>query len=125
VAADRHAFVQLNVKDPYVLMDPNGPSSLDSVDVTWRIVPENAGAGYFLTGDAACVVDPAASHGVLKAIMSGMLAADLIVKVFRGEVSEMVAREHYRTWTSQWFIRDTEHLRELYSRAIPQVPWPQ
>jgi flavin-dependent dehydrogenase len=125
LAPDRHAFVQLNVNDPYTLMDSQAPLSVKSADVTWRVVPENAGSGYFLAGDAACVLDPAASHGVLKAIMSGILAADLIFKVFRGEISEMLARYHYRTWMCQWFRRDAGRLRELYIGAIPRVSWAQ
>ncbi|MBJ8205870.1 FAD-dependent oxidoreductase, partial [Bacillus cereus] len=48
---------------------PNG------ADVTWRAISQPGGAGYFLVGDAAAVLDPASSHGVLKAIMSGMMAA--------------------------------------------------
>ena len=43
-------------------------------DVTWRIASNLSGKGYFIIGDAAFVLDPLSSHGILKAIMSGMMA---------------------------------------------------
>lgn len=46
-------------------------------DVTWRMAAQTAGPGFFLVGDAACVLDPASSPGVLKAMMSGMMAVHL------------------------------------------------
>jgi flavin-dependent dehydrogenase len=48
-------------------------------DVTWRIISPAAGPGFFLVGDAVAVLDPASSHGVLKALMTGMMAAHLIL----------------------------------------------
>ena len=35
-------------------------------DVTWRAISKPSGNGYFAVGDAAFVLDPASSHGVLK-----------------------------------------------------------
>jgi flavin-dependent dehydrogenase len=89
-------------------------------DVTWRIVDACAGSGYFAIGDAASVLDPAASHGVLKALMSGILAASLIGQVCRGALAEPAAAAHYRAWTGQWFERDSRRLLELY--AALQAP---
>jgi flavin-dependent dehydrogenase len=39
---------------------------------------EIAGAGWIAVGDAACVVDPLASAGVLKALQSGRIGADAV-----------------------------------------------
>jgi flavin-dependent dehydrogenase len=50
-------------------------------DVSWRVVVPAAGPGYFLVGDAAAMLDPASSHGVLKAIMSGMMTAHLVAQI--------------------------------------------
>src|SRR5262249_43132228 len=57
-------------------------------DVTWRMPSCPAGLGYFLAGDAAAVLDPASSHGVLKALMTGMMAGHIIVRRARRELSE-------------------------------------
>jgi hypothetical protein len=50
-------------------------------DVTWRLSDAAAGLGWFIVGDAAAVLDPSCSHGVLKAIMSGMMAGHLAAGV--------------------------------------------
>lgn len=84
-------------------------------DVTWRIVEACAGPGYFIVGDAASVLDPAASHGVLKALMSGMFAGDLICRIHRGSLTEGGAAEMFSEWLSNWFEHDTSRLAEFYS----------
>ena len=87
-------------------------------DVTWRIVPDAAGAGYFLVGDAATVLDPAASHGVLKALMSGMLAGHTVAAVIRHGLAEHEGTAFYRQWVRAWFERDAATLMDLYT-AFP------
>jgi flavin-dependent dehydrogenase len=44
-------------------------------DVTLRMAAQTAGDGWFLCGDAALVLEPSVSHGVLRGPMSGMAAA--------------------------------------------------
>ena len=83
-------------------------------DVTWRVVERPAGLGYFLVGDAAAVLDPASSHGVLKAIMTGMMAAHSILQMVGG------ADEHYVTkaycqWIRNWFEYDVAKLTSFYA----------
>ncbi|MCC6365137.1 MAG: tryptophan 7-halogenase [Bryobacterales bacterium] len=95
-------------------MQPTGPTR--GADVTWRIVDACAGDGYYVAGDAASVIDPASSHGVLKALMSGILAADLIARVHGGSLPESAAGEAFREWTAGWFRRDTKRLAELYAQ---------
>jgi flavin-dependent dehydrogenase len=112
----RLGFGQLNRQPPPDLdeMEPAGPAR--GADVTWRIVDACAGEGYYVTGDAASVIDPASSHGVLKALMSGILAADLIARVHGGSLPESAAGEAFREWTAGWFRRDTQRLAELYAQ---------
>jgi flavin-dependent dehydrogenase len=88
-------------------------------NVTWRIAAAPAGPGYFLVGDAAAVLDPASSHGVLKAIMSGMLAAQAIAQTVQHQVQEDKAVEAYGQWVRSWFMHDVERLRELYA-VLPE-----
>jgi flavin-dependent dehydrogenase len=84
-------------------------------DVSWRIADAPAGPGYFLAGDAAAVLDPASSHGVLKALMSGMMAGHLIVNVLAGNVKPTEAAGFYTRWLRGWFEHDVQKLTELYS----------
>lgn len=58
--------------------------------------------GYFIVGDAAVVLDPAGSHGVLRALMSGMMAAQTSMHVLAGAVDEDAAAHHYCDWMAAW-----------------------
>jgi hypothetical protein len=94
--------------------EPAGP--IRTADVTWTETLEPAGPGYFLLGDAAVVLDPLSSHGVLKALMSGMHAAHLILQCGT-QCSENEAAAAYTAWIQSWFRHDTEHLTRLYADA--------
>jgi flavin-dependent dehydrogenase len=72
-------------------------------------------------GDAAFVLDPLSSHGVLHAVMSGMMAAEMIAKSLLGGVPAAVTAAAYRRWSSAWFAADVARLRELYA-AMPRPP---
>jgi flavin-dependent dehydrogenase len=90
-------------------------------DVTWRVATLPAGSGYFLVGDAAAVLDPASSHGVLKALMSGMMAGHLIARSVRHGASELRGALAYNEWLHQWFEHDVRRLSGLYAR-LPVQP---
>ncbi|WP_341284975.1 NAD(P)/FAD-dependent oxidoreductase [Priestia megaterium] len=85
-------------------------------DMTWRIITKPGGAGYFLVGDAAAILDPASSHGVLKAIMSGMMTGNLVYQILKKQQREDIAIQRYCKWINSWFMHDVEKLRKLYLR---------
>ncbi len=122
VGNDRWAWVRMRFDGidpgqewlPLELEQATSRSPSKGADVTWRMAKQVAGAGWFLLGDAAAVLDPAASHGVLRALMTGMQAASLGVNAIRERVSEQDAASHYTTWLRTWFETDTDRLRELY-----------
>jgi flavin-dependent dehydrogenase len=103
-------FAQLTIHQP-----------MRGVNVTWRRVSRPAGEGYFLVGDAAMVLDPASSHGVLRALMSGRMAGNLIAQSLRDNCTEQQAIQHYCEWIAQWFQHDVDQLRQLY-RILPNPP---
>jgi flavin-dependent dehydrogenase len=90
-------------------------------DVTWRIVSRPAGPGYMCIGDAAAVLDPASSHGVLKGLMSGMMAGHVIAQAAAGHVAERDAIVAYTAWISEMFHADVKALRQLYLE-LPRPP---
>lgn len=85
-------------------------------DVTWRIASKTASESWFLLGDAACVVDPASSHGAIRAIMSGIHAAHLIRECHLKVRSNESAATDYHQWLMRWFEGDLERLRAAYMR---------
>jgi flavin-dependent dehydrogenase len=92
-------------------------------DVSWRWVPCAAGPGYVLVGDAAAVLDPLSSHGVLHALMSGMIAAEMIVTSLIRGVPEHITSASYRRWSASRFGHDEKQLRALYAHLVAPPPW--
>jgi flavin-dependent dehydrogenase len=115
VAWTQLGFTKLRRPPPEAVrqLKPAGP--VRGADVTWRILEACAGSGFFAIGDAASVLDPASSHGVLKAIMSGILAGDLIARAVRGITTESAAAAACQSWNREWFDRDSLRLRALYA----------
>jgi flavin-dependent dehydrogenase len=90
-----------------------------AADVTWRYCNQAAGAGWFIVGDAAVTLDPDSSHGILRALMSGMMAAHLIAQVCRGRSQKDVAA-CYNDWLYRWLKHDVKSLEAFYhERAWP------
>jgi flavin-dependent dehydrogenase len=91
-------------------------------DVTWRLAPA-AGLGYFVAGDAAAVLDPASSHGVLRALMSGMLTGQAVIQALRQTAIAPRLAAGYRAWLRDWFEADVVRLTELYARLPERPAW--
>ena len=128
----RHAWVSLDLMDRRLEKRPGPPSLLSkratcgasgACDVTWKIARPCAGPGYFMVGDAAWVLDPASSHGVLKAVLSAITASEAIEQASanRGSVNELRAR--YIAWMEAWFRRDAAALISAYSRMESSPSW--
>jgi flavin-dependent dehydrogenase len=107
----RAAWVSLTVSNPI-----ESCAMPIGTDVSWRIHRDCAGSGYFLLGDAAAVLDPLSSHGVLRATMSGMLCGHLAALHQRRQISERDVIDQYRSWLTQQFDADVSALSELYHR---------
>ena len=98
-----------------------GGISKKGADVTWRFLERPAGAGYIVAGDAAMVLDPASSHGVLKAIMSGIMAAHLICQMLDEPLLEADLIGDYCEWLRVGFLKDKSILEDLYAN-LPHAP---
>jgi flavin-dependent dehydrogenase len=83
-------------------------------DVTWRMVTHPAHPAWFIVGDAACLLDPLSSKGVLRAMMSGIAAGHLIANVLNGRIAAEAAANVYQHWLSDWFAREALGLATFY-----------
>lgn len=107
--------------DEFSGLEPEGRTR--AIDVTWRCVRSASGPGYWCIGDAAAVVDPAGSHGVIRALMAGITVADLCAGVSAGTFPEQAARAGYGEWVNSGFSRDTADLRAKYSAVAGGNLW--
>jgi len=91
-------------------LEADGPTR--AADVTWRRVAPAAGEGFFLAGDAALVLDPSGGTGVLRGLMTGIMAAHAMTRVSRGELTDQAATEGYDAWLGDWTTEITTRLRQ-------------
>ncbi len=101
---------------PKELTGANAVGNRKAVDVTWKIADVVSDKNYFFIGDAAFVLDPASSHGVLKATMSGIMVAHLIRHANRTGLKEL--HKTYNDWLNEWFTSDKAELETLYSKYL-------
>ena len=88
-------------------------------DVTWRMADRAASTDWFMVGDAAATLDPTSSHGVLKAIISGMTAGHLDRRpssADRAPAEEAAAA--YHDWFAGWFSTDAANLTKFYDQLL-------
>lgn len=86
-------------------------------DVTWGRCQFPAGRGYYCVGDAAAVLDPLSSHGVLKSLMSGIFAAACIADTLHSRAPRARAAAAYADWTRRWFEHDAFRLTAMYAQS--------
>jgi flavin-dependent dehydrogenase len=79
-------------------------------DATCRLYREAAGDGWFLLGDAGCLIDPAGANGVLRAMMSGIMAVHLLAGVRGRMLGGETAAGEYRMWLGALFHATTSTL---------------
>jgi 2-polyprenyl-6-methoxyphenol hydroxylase-like FAD-dependent oxidoreductase len=128
VKDDRCQCVQLSLDPNARPPDPPPPfpaARFRGADVTWRWVPGCAGPGYFLCGDAAAVLDPAASSGVARALASGLKAADLIADVCSKKLDAGAAAADYRRWCANQFVDQATQLAARYAELAEPPAWLQ
>lgn len=128
VAAGEYAWVRLDLRsrdpreqrpDDLAGLTPRGRAR--AADVTWRLLPECSGPGYLVVGDAAALLDPAASHGVLRALVTGVLAGRTCVALRQSTAAGDAAEAGYRRWVEGCFRRAAARLGALY-RVFPEWP---
>lgn len=83
--------------------------------VSWRVSEASAGPGWFLVGDAAAMLDPTSSHGVLKGLMSGVMAGRTATAILRHDAPEIPGLIAYRDWLEGWFDADARVLASAYA----------
>jgi len=83
------------------------------IDVTRRIVEKQGGEGYFYAGDAGALLDPASGHGVVRALMTGMAAANHAVRIIRQARPAQLELSAYDRWIRAAFRREADALERF------------
>lgn len=99
--------------DEFARLTPQGTAR--AADVTWRLSPAAAGPGWFAVGDAAARLDPASSHGVLRALLSGWTAGCATAAALDGALDPREAAAMYQGWLHSGFEQDIAHLAGMYA----------
>ncbi len=98
---------------------------LYAADVTWKAVTQPALEGFFAIGDAAGTIDPASGNGVIRAIMSSVMAAHVISHVHRRRISLSEGADLYSAWFNQLFVAQCNELSARYLQMGIDVNYAQ
>ncbi|HMP04330.1 MAG TPA: FAD-dependent oxidoreductase [Gemmatales bacterium] len=125
VGPDRFHWARLRpagtpIEPPVEFASEIAADPIRGADVTWRLVPTAAGAGYFLVGDAVMVFDPAAANGVLRGLLTGIMAGHAAARIHKG-LSEKMAIIGYSRWVSDLFASTLQRM----SAEFPELARPQ
>jgi flavin-dependent dehydrogenase len=101
-------------KQPLKLRHAKSIGPIRGADVTWRKANQCSGKSFFKVGDAGFVLDPASSHGVLKALMSGIYAAYISSQLLAGCLTDGQAQACYQDWMDDLFTSDMQALSDFY-----------
>jgi flavin-dependent dehydrogenase len=112
VSLDGSRFAQKWRPDEFQELTPVGEPK--GADVTWRLAKNPAQPGWFSVGDAAAVLDPTSANGVLRALLSGIMAGKLISGIQSSVVAEEEAVGVYNEWLANWFFRAANTLQGFY-----------
>jgi flavin-dependent dehydrogenase len=82
-------------------------------DVTRRIVEKQGGERYFYAGDAGALLDPASGHGVIRALMSGMAAANHAARIIQQACPAQLELSAYERWVRAAFRREVKMLERF------------
>ena len=99
-------------------------SDVRHADGTWVVSNRPSGEHLFRIGDAALRFDPSAGKGILRAMMTAMMAVHLIRSVTRTAASEVAAAEHYHNWIHKWVNHDCYALLRHEKDIIGTEPAP-
>jgi flavin-dependent dehydrogenase len=87
-----------------------GTSQVKYANSRWRIFDRLAGEGFFLAGDAAGILDPAAGQGILMGLMSGIMAGRAIIKAVNHPTSAAIEQAIYHQWFTDQFDQKAREL---------------
>lgn len=106
INSNRTAWVELRIGDK--------SDCATGMNVSWQRRPESVGPGFILVGDTAISFDPSSSHGVLRALMSGIMCSHLLDGLFNQKISQEMLIQTYREWINTQFFREKNTLLRFY-----------
>lgn len=92
-------------------------------DATWLIARHPAEGRVFRVGDAAGRLDPSVGRGVLRAMMSSIMAVHLVRQTAERGATPAIVTQHYCDWFSRWITSDMVRLRDTMRHLNPAAPF--
>lgn len=93
--------------------------SIDVYNVRWRLFRPTAVNGLLLCGDAAALIDPASSQGILSAVMSAIMAVTAIKNIIDAPHLEQFIYAGYDQWLTDQFESRASKLEAYYRELLP------
>ncbi|MCV6600949.1 MAG: FAD-dependent monooxygenase [Cohaesibacter sp.] len=114
ISKDQIAWARLTIGKPEI--DPLFKHRTGVADATWKLSKRPVSKNLFRIGDAAFRMDPSTGKGVLRAIMSAMMAVHLARHHHMSDLAYCEIERTYTKWLSGWFWSD-------FKEISPTAPW--
>ena len=114
------AWTRLSVVKEKSLLPPDElkeysiAGKIQFANMRWRLFRPVCSEGVILCGDAAGILDPAAGQGIFNALLSGITAANTIVKCIREPDLAGFHLAYYDNWFVEQFENKVLQLRKYY-----------
>jgi flavin-dependent dehydrogenase len=90
-------------------------------ETSWSLTKIPSFRNLFFVGDAFLSFDPTSSKGILKALLSGMMAAHILECTSNNSLSPADAQSIYQAWGLGFIKREIEALKELLPPAMGEA----
>ncbi len=117
---DYCAWTRLSIKGeknhlpPQELKDQKVIGKINVANMRWRLFRPVCSEGILLCGDAAGILDPAAGQGIFNALLSGITAANTVVKCIQESDLAAFHLAQYDDWFVREFEGKVERLKQYY-----------
>jgi flavin-dependent dehydrogenase len=105
---------------PQVLSYHPMEAPADVWNVRWRAFRPLVAKGLVICGDAAGIIDPASSQGILSAAYSGIMAANCVREIFVQPAAENLWLSQYDQWFIEQFESKVARLKTYYQELMPE-----
>lgn len=103
-----------DMQPPNELKDYPKSTAIRRINTRWRVHRPLFNSNVILAGDAAGIIDPGSGLGVVNAMLSGIMAADAIVKASKNKHQVHAIFQEYDNWYMDFYLGQVHQLYTHY-----------
>lgn len=118
IAPDQCSWTRLSLPEDCDMLPPEEfrkeKASVVRMNIRWRVHRPLFNRHVLLCGDAAGIIDPGAGLGIMNALLSGIMAADAVVKALKDADNTEAIFQVYDDWYMNTYMSQVNQLYTHY-----------